>query len=363
MTVNTYETGPIRPPSEAGSYLIRITRGCPWNRCGFCVTYKKSKFEIRPVEDVMSDIDAMARVRDLLLAGKRTGGPDDESAWYGVANALSGGGRTAFLQDADSLAAKPGDIRKILAHLKERFPEINRVTTYARSRTLASRTLDDLVSYRELGLTRIHVGMETAHDPLLEKIKKGVTFETHVKGGQNAVAAGMELSEYVMPGLGGKELTHGHAEDTARALNIIKPHFIRLRTLCLHPKMELSAHFGEGGLTRMTDEETVREIREFVNALDLERTTLASDHMLNLLQELEGILPEDKNLLLGIIDRFLSLPERERKLYIVGRRTGLMAALDDLGHPGRRRRAEEILNEIGEENADEYARRATARFM
>lgn len=361
--MNTYETGPIRPPSEAGSYLIRITRGCPWNRCGFCVTYKKSKFEIRPVEDVISDIDAMARVRDLVSAGKRTGGPDDENAWWGVANAIANGGRTAFLQDADSLAAKPADIRKILGHLKDRFPEINRVTTYARSRTLASRSVEDLSSYRDLGLTRIHVGMETAHDPLLEKIKKGVDFETHVKGGLNAVNAGMELSEYVMPGLGGKELSQGHAKDTARALNIIKPHFIRLRTLCLHPKMELSAHFGPGGLTRMTDEETVHEIREFVNALDLPRTTLASDHMLNLLMELEGTLPGDKNRLLGTIDRFIALPERERKLFIIGRRTGLMAAMSDLDHPGRRRRAQDILDEIGEDNADEYAKRATSRFI
>lgn len=359
----SFETGPIRPPSEAGSYLIRLTRGCPWNRCGFCVTYKKYKFELRPVEEVLADIDAMAVIRDRLLPGDGTiRRPEDDFEW-GVANALVNGGKTAFLQDADSLAMKPDDVRKVLTHLKLRFPEVERITTYARARTLANRSVDDLASYRELGLSRVHVGMETAHDPLLDKIAKGVTFEVQVKGGRNAVAAGMELSEYVMPGLGGVEMSHGHASDTAKALNLINPHFIRLRTLCLHPKMELYAQFGEGGLTRLTDAEIVGEIREFLAGLEVTRTTLTSDHMLNLLGELYGKLPEEKGMLLGVCDAFLALPEREKKIFQLGRRSGFMEKLSDLESPQLHAKAESLLKEIGEENVEEAIRNATRRFM
>ena len=37
-----YEIGPIRPPSEAQSLLIRVTRGCHWNKCKFCGLYKNT---------------------------------------------------------------------------------------------------------------------------------------------------------------------------------------------------------------------------------------------------------------------------------------------------------------------------------
>jgi radical SAM superfamily enzyme YgiQ (UPF0313 family) len=54
---NGFEQGRIRPPSEAGSLLIRITRNCPWNRCTFCPVYKGTKFSLRPVAHVLKDID------------------------------------------------------------------------------------------------------------------------------------------------------------------------------------------------------------------------------------------------------------------------------------------------------------------
>jgi len=54
-----FEQGPIRPPNEAYSLLIRVTRNCPWNRCTFCPVYKGSRFSIRLVDHVKKDIDAI----------------------------------------------------------------------------------------------------------------------------------------------------------------------------------------------------------------------------------------------------------------------------------------------------------------
>lgn len=241
---------------------------------------------------------------------------------------------------------KPDAVRRVLGHFRKRFPEVTRITTYARSRTLASRSADDLLSYRELGLTRIHVGMETGHDPLLAVVSKGVTGAVHVRGGRRVVEAGIELSEYVMPGLGGCEMSEGHADDTARVLSEIGPRFIRLRTLCLGPRMALAARFGPGGLTRLTDAEIVEEIRRFVEKLDVRDSFLASDHILNLLGELEGTLPEEKPRLLALIDAFLGLGAEERRLFQVGRRTGIFQRLADLSHPILRPRAEEITTEL-----------------
>lgn len=353
---DSFEVGPIRPPSEAGSYLLRLTRNCPWNRCAFCRTYKRREFSLRTVEEIEVDIDAMARIRDRLLAPGGGAGPRGAAALerartdaeLGVANALAHGGRTAFLQDADSLVMKPDRVRRVLTHFRSRFPEVERITTYARSRTVARLSVEDLRSYGERGLTRIHIGLETGHEPLLQLISKGATAELHIRAGRRVVEAGLELSEYVMPGLGGREMSRGHARDTARVLNEIDPHFIRFRTLCLGPKLPLWEHFHgpDARLTRQTDAEVAAEIREFLAALEGIRSRVASDHILNLLGDLEGQLPGDQRKLLARCDAFLSLEPGEQRLYQAGRRAGLLEGLKDLENPALRARSEAVLAEL-----------------
>lgn len=372
-----FEIGPIRPPSEAGSYLLRLTRNCPWNRCRFCRTYKRHKFSLRPVEEIEAQIDEMARIRDRLRAEMGSDGPralvarglvTTEAEWM-VANALAHGGRTAFLQDADSLVMKPENLRRVLARFREKFPEVERITTYARSRTVARLPVEVLRSYGELGLTRIHIGMETGHDPLLELIKKGATSEIHIKAGRKVKEAGLELSEYIIPGLGGREMSEGHALDSARVLNAIDPDFIRLRTLTLGPKIDLwqEFHGPEARLTRQTDAEIVAEIRRFIEALDGIHSRLVSDHIMNLLGDLEGQLPEEKEALLARCDAFLNLDPGEQRLYQVARRAGLVNGLADLEIPEIRARAEAILAEVvrsyGPDRVEDACRDMMLRFV
>ena len=373
----TFETGPIRPPSEAGSYLLRLTRNCPWNRCSFCRTYKNEKFSLRDPEEIERDIDAMAKIRDCLLASGKIpdwrefrlrDGVSSQEEWM-VLNALATGGRTAFLQDADSLVMRPDNLRRVLTHFKKRFPEVMRITTYARSRTLARLSLEDLRIYRELGLTRVHIGMETGHDPLLELIKKGSTAELHIRGGRNAVDAGLEVSEYVMPGLGGREMSEGHVLDSARVLNTVDPHFIRLRTLSLGPSLPLWEIFNgpNARLTPLTEVQVVSEIRRLIEALDGIRSRLASDHIMNLLGDLEGQLPVEKQRLLDMCDTFLQLPPEEQRLFQVGRRAGLLAGVRDLGDPWVRARSESVLAKLvrayGPGRLEEGIQELKARFV
>jgi hypothetical protein len=374
---DTFETGPIRPPSEAGSYLLRLTRNCPWNRCEFCRTYKHDRFSLRDPEEIEADIDAMARIRDRLLetteiAGSRglvlRGAASTQEEWM-VLNALAAGGRTAFLQDADSLVMKPDKIRRVLGHFRKRFPEVERITTYARSRSVARLSVDDLRSFREHGLTRVHIGMETGHDPLLELVKKGATAEIHIKGGRTAVEAGLEVSEYLMPGLGGREMSAGHALDSARVANAVDPHFIRMRTLSLGPRLPLweMFHGPEAPLTPLTDAEIVSEIRRFIEALEGIRSRVVSDHIMNLLGDLEGQLPEEKEDLLAACDAFLALDAGDVRLYQAGRRAGLLNGVGDLENAELRIRSEavlaELVREYGPGGVENGIRQLITRFV
>ena len=57
------EQPPYRPPSEAGSVLVRVTRGCPWNRCTFCGMYKQLRFEILRVVVSSTELAVMGAAR------------------------------------------------------------------------------------------------------------------------------------------------------------------------------------------------------------------------------------------------------------------------------------------------------------
>lgn len=357
-----FEQGPIRPPSEAYSLLIRITRNCPWNHCTFCSIYKGTKFSIRSVEHVKNDIDEIYRhVRTILdLADdngiisqtKIRGVLGNVQQWdlqpFSAAyNWLSSGMKSVFLQDANSLIIKPSDLVEILNHLMRRFPWIERITSYARSHTVARIKDEDLTAIRKAGLNRIHIGLESGADEVLKMMKKGVTKSMQIKAGQKAKRAGMELSEYVMPGLGGVRLSEIHADETADALNQINPDFIRLRTLALPEGIPLYNEVKAERFEKPTDLMMVKEIYRFIKNLHGITSTIVSDHMLNLLQEVEGKLPDDKPKMLKILKTFLDMEPEKQCLYQVGRRLGFFSCLDDMENPGLLERAKQRRDRMG----------------
>jgi len=355
-----FEQGPIRPPSEARSLLIRVTRNCPWNKCAFCHTYRGTAFSLRSVAEIKEDITRIGQIADQIrqwswqqgdggritdrLVNRIYGRGDDvDDGYRSVAAWLYFGATSVFLQDANSLIMKTDDLAEVLTFIKTRFPSVGRITTYARSHTAARRSVEELGKLREAGLTRIHIGMESGYDPLLAFIRKGVTAADHVTGGQRIVAAGISLSEYVMPGLGGRRWSREHALATADAINRIDPEFVRLRTLHVVPGTDLHDLMTRGEFEPLSDEEILREIRCFIEALDGIETTLVSDHILNLLEELEGKLPEDKARLLATVDRYFALSEEDRRIFRLGRRRGVYRCLDDLADGRVYRRLQDIV--------------------
>jgi radical SAM superfamily enzyme YgiQ (UPF0313 family) len=217
----------------------------------------------------------------------------------------------------------------------------------------------------EAGLSRIHIGMESGSDKVLARIKKGVDKKTHIVAGQKVKQAGMELSEYIMPGLGGKDLSEEHALESADALNRINPDFIRLRTLAIPEHVELYAEYSRGEFQKLGDVETARELLVFLQALDGITSTLKSDHILNLFENLEGQYPEDKKKMVGIVQEFLQLDPREMMLYQVGRRMGLFRSLDDMHSATKRQQVDNACRRAGitPDNVDEAVDELMKRFI
>ncbi len=375
-----FEQDPIRPPSEAYSLLIRVTRNCPWNRCTFCPVYKGTRFSIRPKDHVKKDIDTVYEyvniIRQLADESGRVRSADirdaageidsgESQAFQAALNWFSGGMRSVFIQDANSLIIKPSDLEEILIHLGNRFPWVERITSYARSHTIVRIKDSDLKALRNGGLNRIHIGLESGSDMVLKMAKKGVTKATHIKAGLKVKAAGMELSEYVMPGLGGKEYSEINALETADALNQIDADFIRLRTLAIPNGVELFDEWQGGRFEKCTDAMIAREILLMIENLDGITGVLKSDHILNLFENLEGTFPEDKIKMMEILRSFLDMEPQNQCLYQVGRRLGIFSRLSDMESPRRLARAEKFCQQLGitPDTVDEVIDELMKRFI
>lgn len=370
-----FEQGPIRPPSESGSLLIRVTRNCPWNHCTFCGLYKGERFSQRPLAHVLRDIDTVRHYVALLQEGQGTLGSlplfdpaanrDEQMALFAARNWLLAGGRSVFLQDSNSLIIKPDHLVAILHHLKAAFPGIERITSYARSQTIARMDDADLARIAVAGLNRIHIGLESGCDAVLARVKKGADKAAHILAGCKVKQAGMELSEYFMPGLGGRTLSRQHALESADTLNRINPDFIRLRTLALPEGLELAREQASGAFEKMGDRETAEELLLFLQALSGITSRVKSDHILNLFEEIDGVLPDDQERMLAVIRRFLAMDPEEQMLYQIGRRTGLFRRLDDCRDPGLRRQAQRFVEQwmVTPENVDAICDELIKRFI
>jgi len=280
-----YDFPPYRPPNEANSALIRASRGCPWNKCLFCTMYKTIKFKPRSVEEVKKDIDNATNIYR--------------------------GAKTIFIADSDSLTMK--NIDEIIKHLKFRFPDINRITSYARAKTLKNLGSERLKKIKKAGLTRVHVGLESGDKETLEFMKKGSTQEEMILGGKAAKDAGLELSFYILIGAGGRDRLKEHAIESAKVCNEVNPDFIRLRTLVVQHGSLLEEKMKIGQYEPTLPIEKLQEVKLFIENLDVRDCELASDHFTNYLwlnnevvyRGVYGFLPKDKQDMLDIINQTL----------------------------------------------------------
>lgn len=285
--------GPIyRPPSEANSLLIQATVGCPHNRCTFCLVYKNGPaYREREVEEIKREIDEAA-------------------ADYGQHI------QTLFFPSGNTIAMPAPQLAAICHHAKKKLPNLQRITVYGSSQYIHRKGLHNLRLLAEAGLSRIHVGLESGDDTILRAIKKGCLAKTQIEAGQWVMAAGIELSLYVILGIGGTTRSEEHALATAKVLNQIQPHFIRLRTLVPKINTPLLEDVKQNRFQLLSPHGVLKETRMLISELTA-HSYLTSDHYTNYLN-LEGRLPEEKQSLIARIDLALRKPESDYRPFFIG---------------------------------------------
>jgi radical SAM superfamily enzyme YgiQ (UPF0313 family) len=285
--------GPIyRPPSEADSLLIQATVGCPHNKCTFCMTYKKGPpFRVRSVLEIKEDLEqAKNRFGDLI--------------------------QTLFFPAGNTIAMPTEDLAQLCSYARSLFPRLKRITVYGSSRYIHKKGLANLVKLRASGLSRIHVGLESGDDEVLKRIKKGTNAAEQIEAGLWVREAGIELSEYIILGIGGKKRSQAHALETARVLNAINPHFIRLRTFLPKINTLLLHQIRKGQFQVLSAHEVLMETKQIIQHLDV-TSMIYSDHYTNYVN-VYGRMPEDREKMLKVIDGALGKDENEFRAVYVG---------------------------------------------
>ncbi len=287
-----YEGSIYRPPSEADSLLIQATIGCPHNKCTFCMIYKKRPgFKVRDISEIKEDI----------LKAREYYGP------YVC---------TIFFPDGNTIAMKTDDLCGICLFAGEVFTDLKRITVYGSMQFIRKKGLKGLKRLAEAGLSRIHVGLESGDDVILKQIKKGTNSLEQIESGRWVMDAGIELSLYVILGIGGKERTKFHAKETARVLNKIAPDFIRLRTFVPKINTPLLDDVQNGTFNMLGPREVLEETLSLIKGIRVS-SYVTSDHYTNYIN-LEGRLPDEKERLLNQIEISLKKDEKSFRAFFIG---------------------------------------------
>jgi len=277
-----YQGVVYRPPSEAGSLIIQATLACPHNKCAFCGMYKGRKFLVRPMDEIIEDLDIALAV-------------------YG-----SGGVQTIFLADGNTAVLPTEKLVTIGEAARARFPRLHRITVYGSAKFLVKKSVDEWRRVAAAGITRIHSGLESGDAATLQAINKGVTPEQAIEAYRHVMSAGIDLSVYLMVGVAGAERWREHALGSAQVLNAAPPTFIRLRTFVPQPDTPWHDRWKAGDLTLLSAHQALQETRLLIEHLE-SPTTLLSDHVSNFL-DVRGCIPQDKPAMLAEIDEALQWP-------------------------------------------------------
>ena len=278
------------------SYYLPLTSGCSNNTCTFCY-YHGSKLQMRDIEEVKAEIDALK-----LFKTQRLAVPGMSPVVYQLASQWDG--RRVFLQDGDALVYPFLTLLEALDYLNDRFPELERIAVYATAQDILRRSVDELRQLGERKLTILYTGRESGDDAILESVGKNSTAAEMIEAAKKVKEAGLALSVMVILGLGGVELSERHALATAGVLSKMDPEFGAALTLTVVPGTPLHGMIERGEFQPISPFQSLQELRTIIANVELTDCFFSSMHASNYLT-VRGTLPEDKTRMLAQIDRVI----------------------------------------------------------
>ena len=279
-----YDYPLYRPPSEANSIIFQVTLGCSFNKCSFCNMYRTKEYSERPWEEIKSEVDIVSKSF-----------PQTERI---------------FLADGDAINLSTEKLVQLLDYIKEKFPNLERISCYAMPKNLLQKSPDELTLLNSKGLDMLYIGIETGNDILLKKITKGATSKSIIDACNRAKKSGFIISCMIILGIGGKKYSMDHMIETARVVSDVSPNFLAALTLIIEDGVydEFMKKFSEPFET-LDDTMILNELELLLNNINpISPIVFRANHASNV-YSIGGNLPEDKEKMLAIVKSLKEHPE------------------------------------------------------
>lgn len=279
-----YDYPLYRPPSEANSIIFQVTLGCSFNKCSFCNMYRTKEYSERPWDEIKSEVDIVSKSF-----------PQTERI---------------FLADGDAINLSTEKLVQLLDYIKEKFPNLERISCYAMPKNLLQKSPDELTLLNSKGLDMLYIGIETGNDILLKKITKGATSKSIIDACNRAKKSGFIISCMIILGIGGKKYSMDHMKETARVVSDVSPNFLAALTLIIEDGVydEFMKKFSEPFET-LDDTMILNELELLLNNINpISPIVFRANHASNV-YSIGGNLPEDKEKMLAIVKSLKEHPE------------------------------------------------------
>jgi radical SAM superfamily enzyme YgiQ (UPF0313 family) len=280
MLIDDAEGLVFRPPSEARSFILRVTIGCSHNTCTFCPMYKNSRFRIRTMQEIDGIITRGAAASPFI--------------------------RRLFLADGDALILPTDQLLQIIKKCYTAFPSLTRIGAYATPSDLDRKTPLELQRLHEAGLHILYMGIESGDDEVLQQVCKGTTAAITIRAGRKAMDAGMKLSTMILLGLGGQARTKQHALHTANVVSAINPTMLSALSLIIPPQVSLYQEVLSGTFTPLTEHGFLQELYTILANTHMKNPCIFRSNHVSNLYPIGGTLPMDKEKMLIQIKSLLT---------------------------------------------------------
>lgn len=259
--------------------LLQVTVGCSHNKCTFCEMYKEKKiFKIKKEEEILADIAVFAKN-------------------YRHVDRL-------FLCDGDAMIIPQKRLVRILEEIRRQMPWVTRIGTYANTKSIGKKSVEELKELKELGLGIAYMGLESGDDVTLKNINKGADSARMIEMGRKLRSSGIKLSVTVLLGLAGRERSTVHAQETGRVLSAIDPEYVGALSLMLTPGTPLYQDHLAGKFPVLEANELLQELGLMIASTNMTNGLFHSNHASNYLP-IRAKLPEEKDQTLALIEKAL----------------------------------------------------------
>jgi radical SAM superfamily enzyme YgiQ (UPF0313 family) len=269
----------FRPPSEAYSMIIQVTVGCSHNQCTFCESFKGKDYYIKDIKKIKADIDEASRHNNSF--------------------------DKIFLADGDVLILPTATLLEILGYIKKKNPQVKRIGVYGNTKAIIKKSVDELKELKDAGIGIVYHGIESGNKEVLRRIKKGAFPKHQLAAAEKVKASGMLLSQTVLLGLGGVEMSREHAIDTGKHLGDMSPDYASALTVMVVPGTELYDDMKSGKFVIPDKLGLLMELKLMIENMDVKRDCFfASNHASNYLP-IRALLPRDRAEAVALIDKIL----------------------------------------------------------